>query len=201
MSEAPHSQEAEEFLLGAMLLNNEVIDAICESVVPSDFYRPSNGIIYGAIVGLRNSGEFVDVHTVVEAIEAQGLMDRIDRSIFVSLVANVPNISHARSYARTVLDCALRRRLMSASQDAILKARDLTCSPEALLDEYRATIGALGSTFIDKEPDDRAVDESHHLRPRTGSCRRMGGSKTIRRGHKVMVVGGEGSGKSRFCDT
>ncbi len=197
MSEPPNNLDAEAFLLGAMLLKDEVIDAVSESVIPSDFYRPAHGIIYSAMVELRNAGEPIDALTVVNAIQERGLMDRVgDPSIFIDLTANVPSINHARSYARTVLDFALRRRMIALAQETILKSHDLTNNPEALLDEYQAASIALGSSVIDREPDDHDVNEFTSAAHAKGVVGEWVVPKLVRRGHKVMIVGGEGSGKS-----
>src|SRR5271170_5742706 len=73
----PHSLEAEESLLGAMLLSRDAIAAALERCSATDFYRPSHGHIFAAITALYGEGEPADAVTVAEALRRSGSLEYI----------------------------------------------------------------------------------------------------------------------------
>ncbi len=112
----PHNLEAEESLLGAMLLSRDAIASAMELCRPEDFYKSSHGHIFEAITSLFSQGEPADWVTVTEELRRRGLLEAIgDPSVFVSLQANTPSIGNAEHYARIVEEHALLRRLVAAA--------------------------------------------------------------------------------------
>ena len=110
----PHNLEAEESVLGAMLLSRDAIAAAMEICHPEDFYKTSHGHIFDAITSLFSRGEPADWVTVTEELRRRELLEAIgDPSVFVSLQANTPSIGNAEYYARIVEELALLRRLVS----------------------------------------------------------------------------------------
>ena len=92
----PHNLEAEESLLGAMLLSRDAIARAMEICKPDDFYKGSHAHIFAAITSLFSQGEPADWVTVTEELRRRGLLDSIgDPSVFVSLQANTPSIGNA----------------------------------------------------------------------------------------------------------
>ncbi|HEY7917493.1 MAG TPA: DnaB-like helicase N-terminal domain-containing protein, partial [Acidimicrobiales bacterium] len=82
----PHNLEAEESLLGAMLLSRDAIASAMEICKPEDFYKSSHGHIFQAITSLFSQGEPADWVTVTEELRRRGLLETIgDPSVFVSL--------------------------------------------------------------------------------------------------------------------
>jgi replicative DNA helicase len=112
----PHNLEAEESLLGAMLLSRDAISSAMEFCNPEDFYKQSHGHIFSAITSLYSQGEPADWVTVTEELRRRGLLETIgDPSVFVSLQANTPSIGNAENYAKIIEDHALLRRLVSVA--------------------------------------------------------------------------------------
>jgi replicative DNA helicase len=112
----PHNLEAEESVLGAMLLSRDAIAAAMEICHPEDFYKTSHGHIFDAITSLFSRGEPADWVTVTEELRRRELLGAIgDPSVFVSLQANTPSIGNAEYYARIVEELALLRRLVSVA--------------------------------------------------------------------------------------
>jgi replicative DNA helicase len=112
----PHNLEAEESLLGAMLLSRDAIASAMELCKPEDFYKSSHGHIFQAITSLFSQGEPADWVTVTEELRRRGLLETIgDPSVFVSLQANTPSIGNAEHYARIIEEHALLRRLVAAA--------------------------------------------------------------------------------------
>ncbi len=112
----PHNIEAEESVLGAMLLSRDAIAAAMEICGPEDFYKTSHGYIFEAVTSLFSRGEPADWVTVTEELRRRELLDAIgDPSVFVSLQANTPSIGNAEYYARIVEELSLLRRLVAVA--------------------------------------------------------------------------------------
>src|SRR5487761_2658704 len=112
----PHNLEAEESLLGAMLLSRDAIAIAIERCSPPDFYRPSYGQIFSAVTTLYGQGEPADAVTVSEQLRRTGVLDDIGgTAALVALQSNTPAISSAGRYARIVEEHALLRRLIGVS--------------------------------------------------------------------------------------
>src|ERR1700728_810709 len=104
----PHTLEAEESLIGAMLLSRDAIAASLERCSASDFYRPSHGQIFSAITTLYGQGEPADAVTVSEQLRRNNVLDDIGgTAALVALQSNTPAISSAARYARIVEEHAL----------------------------------------------------------------------------------------------
>jgi replicative DNA helicase len=112
----PHNLEAEESLLGAMLLSNDAASVAMELCTSADFYKPAHGHVFGAIANLFERGEPVDAVTVTDELRRSGLLEAVgDASLLVSLQSNTPSIANALHYARIVEEHALLRRLVEVA--------------------------------------------------------------------------------------
>jgi replicative DNA helicase len=112
----PSNLEAEESLLGAMLLSRDAIATAAEIVHTEDFYKPGHAHIYDAISTLYASGEAVDPVTVAEQLRRVDLLDAVGGvASLVTLQANTPATTSAARYARIVEELALLRRLIGAA--------------------------------------------------------------------------------------
>ena len=113
---APHNLQAEESLLGAMLLARDAIAAASEIARPEHFYKPAHGHIYHAILGLYGSGEPVDPITVADELARDGLLDTVGGpAALIGLQANAPAISNAGRYARIIEELAVLRRMIGVA--------------------------------------------------------------------------------------
>src|SRR5690242_14231947 len=112
----PHDLQAEESLLGAMLLSKDAIAAASEVLGgPDDFYKPAHGHIYEAIVGLYSGGDPVDPVTVSDALSRADLLDAIGGpTVLVNLQSRTPATTSAARYAKIVEEHALLRRMIWA---------------------------------------------------------------------------------------
>src|SRR3954469_16226189 len=108
----PHNLDAEESLLGAMLLSRDAIVAATEVGLGADeFYKPAHGHVFDAITTLYSAGEPSDPVTVAEELRRAGLLDAIGGpSTLVTLQASTPATSNAARYARIITELALLRR-------------------------------------------------------------------------------------------
>ena len=111
----PHNVEAEEAVLGSVLLDREVIGRISGVVESRDFYRERNGLILQAMLDLYERSEPVDYLTLVSELDrGQRLEEAGGVAYLSSLLGVVPTPIHAEHYAKIVADSAFMRRLISA---------------------------------------------------------------------------------------
>src|SRR5579885_3749084 len=116
----PQNLDAEESVLGAMMLNALAIGAVTEvtSLTAADFYRESHGHIFKAILALYAKGEPVDAITVVDELDRSGTLEAAGGAERVhELAALVPAASNAAHYARIVSEMATLRGLIRAGND------------------------------------------------------------------------------------
>ena len=113
----PHNLEAEESLIGAMMLSRDAITAAVEARVDeSDFYKPAHAHIYNAVMALYSQGEPVDPVTIAEELRRADLLEALGgRQKLVSIQANTPASSNAGHYAGIVSELALLRRLITVA--------------------------------------------------------------------------------------
>jgi hypothetical protein len=106
----PQNPEAEESVLGAIMLASKTIDAVRDVVRPADFYRDSHARIYRAALALRDREAPIDVISLAEELRVRGDLDRAGGKVRLSeLLAQVPAASNARHHAILVAETARRR--------------------------------------------------------------------------------------------
>src|SRR3954465_1807900 len=116
--QVPHNLQAEESLLGAMLLSREAIAVAVEAISADDFYRPVHGHIFDAICSLYAQGEGADPVTVADELGRAGLLESVGGlPALLDLQGNTPAISNAAHYARIVEEHALLRRLIGVASE------------------------------------------------------------------------------------
>jgi replicative DNA helicase len=114
----PHNLEAEESLLGAMLISKEAIAEAWDHVHAEDFYKPSHAMVFEAIARLWSKGEPVDVVTVADELARQGLLEQVGGHVALArMSASTPAISSAKRYARIVAEYATLRRLIEVGYE------------------------------------------------------------------------------------
>ncbi len=122
----PHDLQAEESLLGAMLLSRDAIAAATEILTADEFYKPAHAHIFDAISTLNASGEPADVSTVSDVLRRSGLLEAIGGpATLVTLQSATPATSNAGRYAKIVEEHALLRRLIRVAGDIAELSYDL----------------------------------------------------------------------------
>lgn len=117
MTAPPQNIEAEENVLGAALLSPGALEAAAEVLRPSDFFRPSHGIIFSTALQLHNEGRSVDRITLVDALEADGALKAAGGSSRIAeLAALAPSTSNAGHHALIVKEQADLRNLLAAGE-------------------------------------------------------------------------------------
>jgi replicative DNA helicase len=144
----PHSVEAEQSLLGGLLLDNHAFDKIADLVGADDFYRDDHRRIYRQIVKLIEAGKPADVITVAESIESSEDRDRTGGAAYLgALSQSTPSALNIRRYAELVRERATQRRLAQVATDIAESALSPTGKDvRQLLDEAEARIMEVGES-------------------------------------------------------
>ncbi|SES00492.1 replicative DNA helicase [Propionibacterium cyclohexanicum] len=112
----PQDIDAEQSVLGAMLMSKDAIADVVEQLRSADFYRPAHEAIYEAILDLYGHGEPADAVTVAAELDKRGELNRIGGRVYlVDLMSSVSIAANASYYAQIVHDKAVLRRLVDAS--------------------------------------------------------------------------------------
>lgn len=116
----PQNIEAEQSVLGAMLLDKEAIASATEILKPEDFYKEAHGAIFDAIVQIYNKFQPVDLITLSEQLKNTSILEEVGGVGYISDLANtVPSSSNVRYYAKIVEEKSLMRKLIRASSEIL----------------------------------------------------------------------------------
>jgi replicative DNA helicase len=111
----PQNLEAEQAILGSLMVERELVPVISEIVQKADFYAPHNATVYDAIVSVYERGEPVDKVSVAEELRRRKLLDDVGGADFISQLLNtVPTTASAEYYARMVAEKSILRSLITA---------------------------------------------------------------------------------------
>ena len=112
----PHNLDAEESVLGAMLLKSQAVADAVQTLKAEDFYKPAHGHIFEAISSLYAGGEAIDPVTVSEELKRAGLLDAIGGpAVLLTVQSRTPAVSNAAHYAKIVEENSLLRRLITTA--------------------------------------------------------------------------------------
>lgn len=142
----PHSLEAEQSVLGGLLLDSEAWDRAGDLLTDGDFYRLEHRLIYAAIGELVMAGKPADVITVFERLQALGKAGETGGLAYLNnLAQSVPNAANLRRYAEIVRERSVLRKLIAASDEIATSAFNTGGRPATeILDAAEAAILAVG---------------------------------------------------------
>ena len=142
----PHSTEAEQSVLGGLLLDNLAWDKCSDLLSDSDFYRHEHRHIYAAVGSLIASSKPADVITVFEALQSLGKAEDCGGLAYLNALAqSVPSASNVRRYAEIVRERSVLRKLISASDEIATTAFNPQGQPVSqILDEAESRIFRIG---------------------------------------------------------
>ncbi len=137
----PQSLEAEQAVLGAILIENQAINRALEILAPADFYREGHRTIFEAMIRLQDRGEAIDLVTLSEELRQSGELERIGGSGYLAnLVNQVATSASIRHHARIIREKALLRHLISVATEIVTTGLEGGEKVEDLLDRAEQSI-------------------------------------------------------------
>ena len=137
----PHSVEAEQSVLGSILLDKEAMISVSETLVPEDFYKEAHKVIYESMLKLYNSQSEIDLITLTDELRDQGYLDDIGGIAYItSLSTVVPTTSNIKYYVNIVKEKSISRKLISAANDIINLGYDGSAKVEYVLENAEKKI-------------------------------------------------------------
>ncbi len=213
----PHSLEAEQSVLGSLMLDNETWDQIADVINAEDFYRRDHRMIFTSIAELANESEPFDVVTLSEHLGKQGELEKAGGMAFLgSLARNTPTAANIKAYAEIVREYSVMRQLIHVGtqiSDSAFQAGEQTS--DELMDQAERLVfniadkGAKGRKgFVNmKEVLTRVVDRIdtlfHQDEPITGVPTGYGDfdamTSGLQRSDLIIVAGRPAMGKTTFA--
>ncbi len=137
----PQNIEAEQSVLGGVLIENEAINKVMEILAPDDFYRDAHRKIFGVLIDLSERDEPADLITMTNELRKRDQLDAIGgASYLASLIDSVPTAANIEYYARIVKEKAVLRKLIETSTEIITQSYQDRGDVENFLDEAEKAI-------------------------------------------------------------
>lgn len=189
----PASIEAEESLLGSVLLSSDAVRVAAEGLVAADFYKPEHARIFQAILILHENASAVDVVTVAIELERQGHLAEIGgKAALARIQADTPASANAPHYAAVIAETATLRRSIALAGEIADAGYDGDLGlVQKILTDSEARLGA---TLGLVEPGDELLVLLEGARAHPAPDWVIPGC--LARGERLMVTGEEGLGKS-----
>src|SRR3989344_9458252 len=140
----PHSPEAEESVLGALLLDRDAIISIAEFLKPEDFYDDRHKAVYECALELYEERVPIDILTISERLKKRKILKKVGGSTYLVELANqVPTAAHVEHYGKIVKDSATKRSLIKAASTLVELSMDEGLAANELLDKAEAEVFSL----------------------------------------------------------
>ena len=142
--QAPHSLEAEQSVLGAMLIDNRCVSDVIGMLRPENFYVQVNREIFETIFEMFSYSEIIDPVTVVDKMRERGVFDEQNTTKYIAQLMQItPTAANVKQYARIVFDKALMRSLLDSASDIVEMVYEGTGTAQDLLETAEKRIFAL----------------------------------------------------------
>lgn len=206
----PHSVEAEQSVIGSVLVRNSALDDL--ALDPQQFYGSQHKLLWQTLLDMREDGEVMDVLTVSDRLRINDSLDRAGGFEYLHSIADrVPSAANAQHYAKIVRETAAQRALIASLQDACDDAWAPSADPAAVLDRAQeavmqisldepAEVAGIGPALEEFEAVLRKRSRGEEVQLKTGLHdldRILGGG--LRAGDLIVVGGRPSMGKSSLA--
>jgi replicative DNA helicase len=213
----PHSVEAEQAVLGGLMLDNRAWDAIADRLLAEDFYRRDHQLLFEAIADMASRGEPFDAVTLSERLERNGLVDETGGLVYLAgLVRDTPSAANIRAYADAVRERSTLRQLIhvggeiasSAYEPAGREAGEILDEAERRVFQIAESRNKTGSGFVPlREELGKVIDRLDMLHQNSGSITGISTGFTrldemtagLQRGDLIVIAGRPSMGKTTFA--
>ncbi|MBQ9319675.1 MAG: replicative DNA helicase, partial [Acidaminococcaceae bacterium] len=137
----PQNIEAEQSVIGAMLIDKNAVALVTEKLMPEDFYRQAHRVIFSAMLTLHSKNEPVDMVTVVNELKKQNKLEDVGGISYITLLANVvPTAANAKYHAKIVEEKSLLRQLVEGGTAIASMGYDGSEDVRDIMDQAEKTI-------------------------------------------------------------
>ncbi|MDD5652106.1 MAG: replicative DNA helicase, partial [Candidatus Moranbacteria bacterium] len=148
----PHNIEAEQSVLGSLMLDKDAIIKVADFLQPGDFYKESHNKIFEAMLELYEERDPIDVLSISNKLEEKSQLEEIGGSSYVaSLVNSVPSASHVSHYAKVVQKKGMLRRLITAADNILEMGYSGNEDVEKILDEAEQGIFKVSQKYLKQD--------------------------------------------------
>lgn len=140
---SPHNEEAEQSVLGAILIDKDAVGLVSEIISPEDFYSGVNGIIYDGMLSLYEERKPIDILTLTQKLKKIKSGDKVESSYLSELVNSVPTAANIEEYAGIIKEASVKRSLISAGTQIAENAFKEEQEVSELLDKAESSIFAI----------------------------------------------------------
>lgn len=205
----PHDKDAEQAVLGGMMMATSVVDDVSEILMGEDFYEPRHEMIFSAIISLVHGGRPADPIALADALEKRGSLTTIGGAPYLhEILAASPIATNATHYAEIVRDHSLRRKIISAGMKATQLGFDAHGEAADVADEAQQAIYAatensrrettpLAGDLLAETFDWLESDQEPGLKTGFHDVDRLIGG--MQPGNMIIVAARPGVGKSTFA--
>ncbi|HWQ45574.1 MAG TPA: replicative DNA helicase [Longilinea sp.] len=209
----PHDRDAEEAVLGSVLINPDAYFDISQFLSPDDFYIVRNRWIWEAFTHLHERRTPIDLLTVTKELEQQGQLFEVGGSAYLmSLINLTPSSLHAEAYAHNIEATAIRRRMLASANDMARLAYNQQRTVDSIIDEAEKAIFGLSERRVrrDVQPIKQVLSDYYdRVEQRSQSAEELYGVPTgltdldrllggLQKSDLLIVAGRPGSGKTGF---
>lgn len=210
----PASYEAEQAVVGCVLLRGDVMDELAHLLRPGDFFDESLGTIWGSLLRMHDQRERIDTATILTRLKRDGSLDKVGgAAALVRIAQSVPSFHHASYYATQIRKETLLRDLMGVATDTLRDCTSGQYEPEECFQRHDTRVAKVQ----DREAGQQAKDSAticHEfftaleakLAGTSEECVATGFTRLdqmlgggLRNGHLVIVAARPGGGKSAFA--
>ncbi len=137
----PQNIEAEESLLGGLLVDTESINKIVDLISAEDFYKDAHSRIFDIMVGLYEKNEPIDIVTVSSSAKDKGILDKIGGATYLNTLVDImPSAVNVVQYAKMIREKALLRNLMNVATEIVEKGFELDVNVDGYIDDAEKMI-------------------------------------------------------------
>ena len=146
----PHNEEAEQSVLGAILIDKNAINLVSELIKPFDFYNDTHGIIFKAMLALYDDKKPIDLITLTSQLKKEKMFEKVGSSYLADLANTVPSAANIEHYAHLIKETSTKRALISSGTNIVelgfLEEQEIS----SILDKAESSIFAISQSNIKK---------------------------------------------------
>ncbi len=210
----PQSIEAEESIISAALLDNDILLDILETVAPDDFYKPAHSKIFSAITELFSEGEPVDLVTLAERLRHNNQLESVGGAVYLAkIVDTAPVPANAKHYARIIHEKASLRKMIATASEIVTRCYEESGDVDEVIDYAESMLFDIAEQKVKHNifPLGKLIDSNiDALEERQGSGSMMNGvpsgfkkldklTSGFQRSDLIITAARPGMGKTAFA--